>query len=236
MVSVIKQNFRDVGESILLAWNSDQDEKHGAARVVLPRGRLFRCGRLEFCSWEDLGCPQTIICLRAEPDEPVFSQSHNVNYLHAGADNSLENYETTNKGVRAWIASVVKLFENEDLSAENKESPSQGGLRFPVLVHCRAGRDRTGLIIAALLKILDVPDEVIIREYAMSDSPKTAMFMEALNGFRAASGKSKPKKGNKKGGNNLVADPESGLETMRAYFRHEVDVDKVRANLMRGIE
>lgn len=38
----------------------------------------------------------------------------------------------------------------------------------PILVHCSAGKDRTGFIIAMLLWALDVPYDVILKNYIMS--------------------------------------------------------------------
>jgi protein-tyrosine phosphatase len=39
---------------------------------------------------------------------------------------------------------------------------------LPALVHCVAGKDRTGLVIAMLLALLDVPDDEIVADYALS--------------------------------------------------------------------
>lgn len=39
---------------------------------------------------------------------------------------------------------------------------------FPALVHCTAGKDRTGLIVALLLGLAGVPDDVIAEDYALS--------------------------------------------------------------------
>lgn len=46
---------------------------------------------------------------------------------------------------------------------------------LPAVVHCSAGKDRTGLVVAVLLGVLGVQDEVIVRDYAL-----TARFMPRL--------------------------------------------------------
>ena len=38
----------------------------------------------------------------------------------------------------------------------------------PTVIHCAVGRDRTGIVIACLLDLVDVPDEVIAEDYALS--------------------------------------------------------------------
>jgi protein-tyrosine phosphatase len=40
---------------------------------------------------------------------------------------------------------------------------------FPALVHCTAGKDRTGMIVALLLGIAGVPDETIAVDFALSE-------------------------------------------------------------------
>ncbi|WP_051966778.1 tyrosine-protein phosphatase [Kitasatospora mediocidica] len=40
---------------------------------------------------------------------------------------------------------------------------------LPALVHCAVGRDRTGIVIALLLALLDVPDEEIVADYLLSN-------------------------------------------------------------------
>ena len=49
----------------------------------------------------------------------------------------------------------------------------------PVLVHCTAGKDRTGFMIALLLAALGVEQEAILEDYMLSASRKTAAAREA---------------------------------------------------------
>ena len=44
---------------------------------------------------------------------------------------------------------------------------SQAGA-LPALVHCAAGKDRTGIVIGLVLAVLGVPDEIIAADYALS--------------------------------------------------------------------
>jgi protein-tyrosine phosphatase len=42
--------------------------------------------------------------------------------------------------------------------------------RYPVLVHCTQGKDRTGLIVALLLLLLEVPLEAVTHDYHLSET------------------------------------------------------------------
>lgn len=40
---------------------------------------------------------------------------------------------------------------------------------YPVLIHCTAGKDRTGVVVALLLRLLGVPEQIVISDYTLSN-------------------------------------------------------------------
>ena len=151
-------NFRDVGEFINLL----------AAQILLPVGKLYRGGKLEFVvSAAHIGSPRTIVNLRKGDDTNTF----NTRVFHFPISNDYEKYETTNRQVKQWLRNVISIFENSDLA-------------YPVLVHCTSGKYRTGVVVAALLKILQVPDSIIVEEYLLSDGfVKAELILMSLQGI-----------------------------------------------------
>ena len=151
-------NFRDVGEFVNLL----------AARTLLPPGKLYRGGKLEFVkSAAHIGSPKTIVNLRKGEDINTFDTV----MLHFPISNDYEKYETTNRQVKQWLRNAISVFANINLA-------------YPVLVHCTSGKDRTGVVIAALLKILQVPDSIIVEEYLLSDgSVKAEWITMSLQGI-----------------------------------------------------
>ena len=68
------------------------------------------------------------------------------------------------------------------------------------LVHCTAGKDRTGVFVALILSLLGCSDEVVAHEYALTDqglAHKKPVFIERLLQTEAL-------KGNRKGVENMV--------------------------------
>jgi protein-tyrosine phosphatase len=51
---------------------------------------------------------------------------------------------------------------------------------YPAMLHCSAGKDRTGILSALILGLLGVPDEVIVVDYTLS-GPAMVRFVDHLH-------------------------------------------------------
>lgn len=153
-------NFRDVGEWVNLI----------ADKKLLPLKRIYRSGKLSFVETaEQIGHPGTVINLRRGPDskEHLFG----AEYFHFPISNDYEKYETKNHSVQRWIQGIFLILERE-------------ATQFPLLFHCTSGKDRTGVIIAALLKALGIEHKIIIEEYLLSNGHvKEEWIKNSLDGF-----------------------------------------------------
>ena len=146
-------NFRDAGEWVNCI----------SGDTLMPEGVLFRGGKTTLVSTAaDIGSPGTIINLKRGHDQRVFG----ADYHFMPIANTLEVYETGTKGVRRWLNEVMVVLASSEL-------------RLPVLVHCASGKDRTGVVIAALLGIIDIPTEVIVEEYLVSEGEINEQWLRA---------------------------------------------------------
>ena len=176
-------NFRDAG-----LWVNEIMESR-----VLREGTLFRGGRIQHLSdHAEIGNAVSIISVRKGKDPPVFD----ADYLHFPISNDHEKYETSDHEVKRWLTRIVGAFCEPEF-------------QWPAFVHCTSGKDRTGVVIAALLRICGIPDRVIIEEYLLSDGDvRPERIQIALDG---------------------IGDPE-------VYFRRRVNLDAIRARLLVSYE
>ncbi len=152
-------NFRDLGEFINLI----------AGKEYFIKGTILRGGSIDYVkSLDEIANAKSIINLRNGSDAMTFG----ADYFHFPMSNKIEKYDTAQKEVKKWLNQIVQVFENPDL-------------KFPVFVHCLSGKDRTGIVIAALLLILDIDEKIIKEEYLLSDGEVKEELIElAIEGMR----------------------------------------------------
>jgi protein-tyrosine phosphatase len=155
-------NFRDVGEWINCI----------AGRQLMPVGRLLRGGKLDFVgSPAEIGNPATIFNLRKGPDNDI--DRFGASCFHFPISNDYEKYATGDPQVRRWLNSIVGCLQNDVQ-------------RFPLFIHCTSGKDRTGVVVAALLLIAGIDRPLIEEEYLLSDGDvKREWIQAALDGMGA---------------------------------------------------
>ncbi|MEH0157479.1 tyrosine-protein phosphatase [Limibacter armeniacum] len=171
-------NFRDFGAYINLILGKD----------LLPEGKFYRGGSIDHIDQHaEIEHVKSIVNLRNRMDYQPFE----VNYYHFPMQNKVEKYDTSQKEVRKWLNIIMQLFEDQSL-------------QYPVLIHCLSGKDRTGIVVCALLMIMGVQVDAIEEEYLLSEGEvKLSWIRQAME----------------------------GMWDMENYFSR-VDLDKVRKNLL----
>ncbi|KAH3743892.1 hypothetical protein Pelo_14716 [Pelomyxa schiedti] len=153
----------------------------------LRKGVLYRGGVIAYCSWESVGSPRTVINLRPEEDDPrAWPQVPALTgWVHLPADAQAERYESTDPVVRDWLHEVLRALAD---------------CETPALVHCRSGKDRTGVVVGGLLAALGAPREVIAADWASVPGTDPVNIAMCLDGFMTQRGGGKTHNSANRGG------------------------------------
>jgi len=156
---------------------------------------------------------------------------------------TMRGYETV--PLQAFIVAYATILQAAGRVFSNffthlRDKPDQ-----PVLVHCSAGKDRTGIAIALLLMVLGVPDEEIIKDYTLSTIGLESALPRLIAEFEA---RNQAYKDHPEGLRVfLSAMPESMAQTLKCIrevfggvenyckehmFLERADLDKIRQNLL----
>ena len=138
----------------------------------------------------------------SRPDRPVYLNLpllDEADVMGTEALSDLESPQQVNESIleryRGQIAAVVRGIAAAPPGA--------------VLIHCHAGKDRTGLIIALVLALIGVPESVIADDYAASNIYLQPLYEEML-----ADASEDPVR-RERLARNLVCQPETVFDTLR---------------------
>ena len=151
------------------------------------------------------------------PDAPRYL---NISIMdeanHAGVD-AVERVDTS---LQSYIGMLEYFGHNFAAAIRATATAAPGG----VLVHCHAGKDRTGLLIALLLHIAGVPEDTIVADYVASDEFLQPLYAEILTSISSAERRAVV-------AGRLPCRP----ETMRGVFAHlHAEHDGVEPYLLRA--
>lgn len=165
-------NFRDAGGYVT------------AAGRRVRRGKIFRAGNLAHLTSDDLAYLEMVgvrwICdLRTEREVSIAPDK-----VPSGARyQNLPAYQKASTS--EWLSTLFfRRAELDEVMAEGyvrlaTQRATTFGLALtqladpqflPVIFHCMAGKDRTGIVVALLLHVLGVPDETIFADYTLSNA------------------------------------------------------------------
>ncbi|WP_435084708.1 tyrosine-protein phosphatase [Gordonia hongkongensis] len=166
-------NLRDIGDY----------QVAGGARTKW--GRLFRSDAARFIDGADiagLGL-QTVIDLRDDAEIAALPTGLDAivpNVLHRPLDPrallSAEREPSPDPLTDLYIALIRE--RGAELAAIIADLARPSAL--PALVHCAAGKDRTGVVIALVLSAIGMPDDIVAADYALTADYLTAEFFDAL--------------------------------------------------------
>lgn len=168
-------NFRDVGGYLT------EDGRR------VRQGLLYRSGALHAVTENDLArlaeMGVKLICdlrsheeIAAEPDRLPPT----VRHLHMPLQSTDENLDRRSRFFallfnRRKLAGMMPEFYRRVIIDQNARLYGSLLRQFadtanlPAVVHCTAGKDRTGVAAALLLTVLGVPEETIVADYALSN-------------------------------------------------------------------
>lgn len=154
--------------------------------------RLFRSAHLGRLSEADVACVRdqlgirTVIDLRHEEElekagRAVIADHEGVRFMNVswnrkagddpedpmpGVERLWLHYLWTFRGVGHAVAQALTVLSDPE--------------SYPVVFHCAGGKDRTGMLAAVVLDLLDVPHDVIVADYHLTEQARSRLTDEQL--------------------------------------------------------
>jgi protein-tyrosine phosphatase len=112
--------------------------------------------------------------LQAAPN--VFTTSTSVYYRHLSL--LADAPPVVNGNPQALVETYRHILDNRQAQVYQTLAALATPGNLPAMVHCSAGKDRTGVIIALALGLAGVPAETIVEDYALTATCLGEAFME----------------------------------------------------------
>ena len=153
---------------------------------TIKAGVLYRCGHMSELTPEQTDTYRalklkTIIDLRrddevADRPTPQFGDETNIHLSVSDPDNAFAEAAARAHepdGAKIILGEAARYYTEIVTHNVHRYTSVMECIfepaNLPLLFHCTAGKDRTGFVAAAILKFLDVPDNVVIEDYLLSN-------------------------------------------------------------------
>jgi protein-tyrosine phosphatase len=143
-------------------------------------GRLFRSSKLDLLTMEDMKGLQEmgvkLICdLRSQSEiilqpTPAIQGVKNVNLPIGDPENIHRAMEKNNRLNDSTLGVGYRMFANSTESLSKMFHMLIEQEHTPAVFHCAAGKDRTGVTVALILLSLNVPMEIIMKDYMITNA------------------------------------------------------------------
>ncbi|MEO8541236.1 MAG: tyrosine-protein phosphatase [bacterium] len=172
-----------------------------AGGAIRP-GRIYRSGALELMSeadreWlaEELEI-RTILDLRHADELALRKGPHPLEervrpHSIFPQTNRLEDVTAELNGLHGVGISPARYLHYLDIGGDRLASAFQlfaEEENYPFLVHCTAGKDRTGVLLGLIMEVLGCSDEDIANEYGLSDANTDALIAYLVSSGRQLEG------------------------------------------------
>jgi protein-tyrosine phosphatase len=172
-------NFRDLGGL----------RTHSGSRV--RPGLLYRSASIDWMTEADASVARDVLGLRTVIDlRAAHEVTHRSEHPLLGGAVERVHAPLSNAAVEAgWacvppygVESYVLSLEHARTAVRDAIESLAGPGALPALVHCAAGKDRTGILVALILDLLGVPEREIEADYCASASQLERVSMIAGRG------------------------------------------------------
>jgi protein-tyrosine phosphatase len=123
---------------------------------------------------------QTVVDLRRrdelEAAPNVFAASSTVRYHHISLSADVPHVPTGDP--ESLVTIYRRILDERQAQVHAVFSVLAAADGMPAVVHCTAGKDRTGVIVALLLRLAEVPTSTVIEDYVLTATYLGEPFME----------------------------------------------------------